>query len=369
LIVANASARPFGPKRAYISGMPDRSQVDLARVFADAAKTLAAQESMATTAEELVALAVDVVPGAEAAGLSLARNGTVETFAATGELASACDAAQYETGEGPCLQAVWEDRVLIVDDFATEVRWPKFAAQAVTLGAGSLLAAHLSSERGVLSALNLYSRDTWAFDNQARTAAVLYAAHATIALETARMEGNLRAAVETRQGIGQAVGIVMERHNLTAKQAFDLLVRSSQKINVKLRDLADLVVNTGIDPSETGALARAAALEAGTRANELQEQLRSGDGRIHGSTPEQLDTARRRAKIAGERATTGLRRAVDAKLAAAEAHDRAVQLHEKQAALKRANAEEHERQAALHRKAAEEARAAAEAELKCLDPT
>jgi putative methionine-R-sulfoxide reductase with GAF domain len=343
------------------------SDVELARVFADAAKVLAAQESMGRTAEELVALAVEVVPGADAAGLSLARNGTVVTFAATGELASACDAAQYDTGEGPCLQAVWEDRVLRVEDFTTETRWPAFSARAADLGARSLLAAHLSSERGSVSALNLYARKPSAFDEQSRTIAVIYAAHATIALEASRLEGDLRAAVETRQGIGQAVGIVMERHDLTAKQAFDLLVRSSQKVNVKLRDLADAVVTDGVDPTDTGVAARAAANEAGDRASELHEQRRSGGDGVHGSTRAQLDSARRRAEVAGERAISSLRRAVDAKFAAARAHDRAAQLHEKQAAAGKANVVVHERQAALHRQAAVVARAAAQAELDQLD--
>jgi ANTAR domain/GAF domain len=320
--------------------MPDPSGVELARVFAEAAKTLAAQESLAHTAEELVALAVAVVPGAESAGLSLARNGSVGTFAATDELASACDAAQYETGEGPCLQAVWEDRTLLVKDFTIEPRWPAFSEKAAALGARSLLAAHLSSERGSLSAVNLYAREPAAFDEQSRTVAVIYAAHATIALEAARLEGDLRAAVETRQGIGQAVGVVMERHGLTAKQAFDLLVRSSQQVNVKLRDLADVVVNTGVDPADISTLARIAAREAGSRAN---EQSQSGGSAMPGST-------------------TGLRRAVEAKLSAAQAHERAAELHEKQAAADRLNVETHERQAARHRRAAEEARAAAKAE-------
>jgi len=254
---------------------------------------------------------------------------------------------------GPCLQAVWEDRILRVDDFATETRWPGFSARAAALGAGCLLAAHLSSERGSLSALNLYARKPFAFDEQSRTVAVVYAAHATIALEAARLEGDLRAAVETRQGIGQAVGIVMERHNLTAKQAFDLLVRGSQQINIKLRELADVVVATGIDPTDTGALARVAGRVAGARADELHEQLRSGGDRQHGSSKEQLEAAQRRARVAGDRATSGLRRAVEAKLAAAQAHDRAMRLHESQAAM--------------HRKAAADARAAAQAEVEQLE--
>jgi hypothetical protein len=346
--------------------MAEWSDVELARVFAEAAKSLAGQESLGTTAAELVALAVAVVPGVESAGVSLARNGTVQTVAASDELVRSCDAAQYSTGQGPCLDAVWDDRIVLVNDLAADRRWPEFAKRAVELGAASMLACHLSSERGTLSALNMYARTKNAFDDQSRRLATIFATHATIALEFARLETDLRAAVETRQGIGQAVGIVMERHRLSARQAFDLLVRSSQRLNVKLRDLADAVVDTGLDPNDTALLARLAATEAGSRANELHEQRRTAGGRPRGSSPDQLAAARR-ATAAGTWATSSLRRAVDAKLASADAHDRAAEAHEQQAASKRADADEHERQARQHRQAAETARAAARVEQASLD--
>lgn len=228
--------------------MPDWSGVDWARVLAEAAKTMAVQESLGRTAEEVVALAVSVVPGTEAAGISRAGNGEVHTLAVSDELARKADAAQLEAGAGPCLQAVWEDRMLAVDDMAEEPRWPEFAQRAARLGVGSMLACHLSSEQGIRSALNLYARTPHAFDDHARAIALIYAAHATIALDSARLEADLRAAVDSRQGIGQAVGILMERHLLTAQQAFELMVRTSQRLNRKLRDLAEIVVATGISP-------------------------------------------------------------------------------------------------------------------------
>lgn len=299
--------------------------MDLAQMFAQTAKVLATQESFSGTLEDIAALAVAVVPGAETAGLTLVRNGKVETPAATDQLAVASDVAQYETGEGPCLQAVWEDRVLRVDDMETETRWPKFAERAVKLGVGSMLACHLSSERGSLSALNLYARAKASFDQQSVSVALVYATHATIALESARMETDLRAAVGTRQGIGQAVGIVMERHQLTAKQGFDLLVRASQKLNVKLRDLADIVVTTGLDPAQPADLAR----------------------------------------LADQRPARATHRA-QAKISAAEAHEAAAEQHEKHAAAGRAEVAEHERQAAAHRSAATSARDAAEQDSESL---
>ncbi|HET9139983.1 GAF and ANTAR domain-containing protein [Actinophytocola sp.] len=297
--------------------MQEWSDMDLAQMFAQTAKVLATQDSFVGTIEDIVAMAVAVVPGVETAGLTLARNGKIETPAATDQLAVATDLAQYETGEGPCLQAVWDDRILRVDDMATETRWPKFAERADRLGVGSMLACHLSSERGSLSALNLYARTKHAFTEQSMSLALVFATHATIALEAARLESDLRAAVQTRQGIGQAVGILMERHHLTAKQGFDLLVRTSQKLNVKLRDLAEIVATTGIDPAQTRDLAQLA-----------------GSGRAEPGKPQDPEAQR----------------------ATAEAHDAIAALYEERAAASRSAAEELVRQAAQHRRAADHAR-------------
>jgi hypothetical protein len=283
----------------------------------------------------------------------------VHTLAALDELAGAVDAAQQELGEGPCLDAVWEDRTLLIDDMSREQRWPRLAERARELGVHSLLACHLSSERGMKTSLNLYARQPHAFDETAVAIAAIYATHATIALDSARLETDLRAAVGSRQGIGQAVGILMERHHLTAKQAFDLLVRTSQQVNQKVRDLAGIIVATGIDPVSTSELARLAAAQARHRADELRQNLREKPERPLGSTPEHIQAAIRRAKAADARATTSRQRAVAAKLAAAEAHERAAHFHEDKAVTVRADADAHEEQGRVHRAAAEHARSEA----------
>jgi putative methionine-R-sulfoxide reductase with GAF domain len=343
--------------------MSEWSGGEWARVLAEAARAIATQESVASTADEIAALAVTVVPGVDTAGVSRASNGKVHTLAALDELAGAVDVAQQELGEGPCLDAAWEDRTLLIDDMSCEKRWPRLAERARALGVHSLLACHLSSERGMRTALNLYSRQPHAFDESSVGIAVIYATHATIALDSARLESDLRAAVDSRQGIGQAVGILMERHRLTAKQAFDLLVRTSQQVNRKVRDLAGIIVATGIDPVSSSELARFAAVEARHRAGELRQSLlRTKSGRPVGSTPEQIEAAIRRAKAADARATTSRQRAVAAKLAAAEAHERAARFHEDKAAAGRADADAHDEQARMHRAAAAHARSEAERE-------
>jgi hypothetical protein len=289
--------------------------------------------------------------------------------AATDELARAVDAAQYETGEGPCLSAVGEQRVIYIADLGRDRRWPRFAGRAHRLGAGSLLACHLSSERGSLSALNLYARAPGAFAQRARTIAALYAVHAATAVEAARQREDLRIAIESRERVGQAVGIVMLRHHRTPEQAFELLADVSQRLNVKVRDLADIVVSTGLDPTDTAELARQAAREAGARAAELHQNLMTGHSiRVRGSTPEQIASARRRAEAAARRAAGRLDRAAAAYLAAADAHDRAALLHDKLAELGRGDCAGHQRQAKEHRRAAATARRAADGDRHRSDP-
>ena len=152
---------------------------------------------------------------------------------------------QYELNEGPCLDAIWEESTRLIDDMATDQQWPRFAARASALGVGSLLAAQLDTGRGSIGALNLYAVSPHSFDEESRSIALAFAAHAAIALASGQREQHLRTAVESRQTIGQAVGMLMERHALGPSAAFDLLVSASQRSSMKLRDIATRVVEMG----------------------------------------------------------------------------------------------------------------------------
>jgi hypothetical protein len=273
--------------------------MELARALADAARSLDEQVSLEATVRQVASLARTIVPGVDAAGLSVAGGGLLHTAAATDDLAAAGDAAQYETAEGPCLEAAWDQHAIHIDDLTRDRRWPQFTARARHLGIGSLLACHLGSQRGVLSALNLYARAAGAFDQHAQTVARLYATHATIALQSARRDADLRAGLQARERIGRAVGMLMLRHHLTDQQAFALLSSASQKLNIKLRDLAEIVSTSSVDITDTGTLARLAATEAGNRVSESHDQLASEHSiRIRGATREQVGSAKRRARAA-----------------------------------------------------------------------
>jgi GAF domain-containing protein len=202
------------------------------------------------TLHSITTAAVRTVPGAEFASISLVTNRRVHPRGATTELAEEIDGLQTEYDQGPCLDSLREHYTVRIDDFATEQRWPRFAAAACRRGAGSLLSFQLFTDGANLGALNLYAKVPHAFGDDSETVGRIFASHAAIALSAARQEENLRHALDGRDLIGQAKGILMERYRLPAAQAFELLVLASTHTNRKLFDIADELTSTGALPEE-----------------------------------------------------------------------------------------------------------------------
>ena len=200
------------------------------------------------TLRTITAAAVDAVAGAEDASISyvIVRR-KVESRASAGDLARHVDAVQDRLGEGPCLDAIWEHRTVRIPDLRSETRWPGFTAEALELGVRSSLSFQLFVEGDTLGALNLYARRPEAFGRESEDVGQVLASHAAVALSGAQTEENLRRAISSRDVLGQAKGILMERYKLSADQAFHLLARTSQETNRKLIDVA-------VELSETGAL-------------------------------------------------------------------------------------------------------------------
>jgi GAF domain-containing protein len=193
--------------------------------------------------------AVDAIQGADEASISYVHGRRlVEARAATGDLPRQVDQLQTRTGEGPCLDSIWDHHTVRVEDMRAERRWPRFAAGAADLGALSSLSFQLFVRADTLGALNLYAREPHAFGAESEDVGLVFAAHAAVALSGAQQEQNLRTAVSSRDLIGQAKGILMERHRLTADQAFAVLVRASSRTNRKLVDLAEELSATGTAP-------------------------------------------------------------------------------------------------------------------------
>ncbi|GAA4604544.1 GAF domain-containing protein [Actinoplanes octamycinicus] len=219
----------------------------LAVALSWAALSWDAAESEQETLEAIVAAAVEIVPGAQSAGLVVRRHRRLTPGAATDEAARWLDQVQCDSGRGPCRDAVRQQRGIRLADIAGAQRWPEVEARAATLGVHSLLVLPLEVERGTLGALTLSSRHPGAFDAAGEHVATLFAVHAAVAMSSAQHQEQLGQAVQVRDTVGQAKGILMERFGLTADQAFGLLVRTSQHCERPLLQVARELAET-IEP-------------------------------------------------------------------------------------------------------------------------
>ncbi|MCW2495702.1 GAF and ANTAR domain-containing protein [Jatrophihabitans sp.] len=217
-------------------------------LIAELSNQAAGAPSVQELLERALALAIEIVPGCEQAGISVLKGGRIDTPASVGDLAAQCDKIQERNGAGPCITALLDADTYRIDDLNTDDRWPSFAAEASVLGLRSMYACRLATPRDRLAALNLYSTRPHSFTDVSEALANAYATHVGLALSNIDKELNLRAAMESRELIGQAMGILMERHRLAATQAFDLMVQASQVTNVKLRVVAEELVRTGTFP-------------------------------------------------------------------------------------------------------------------------
>lgn len=223
---------------------------DLAAHLTQIARMLQQQGGEQATMDAIVHAAVGTIPGAEHAGImTVLRRSEVRTVATTGDLPCEVDQAQLDSGQGPCLTALYEEKIVSVPEVEQDGRWPLFAERAVKLEVASMLSFQLFVQDDDLGALNLYASRVGAFTDESQHVGSLFAGHAAIALSSAQERRHLGEAVQTRDLIGQAKGILMERHGLNADQAFAALTRVSQLTNTKLRAIAEQLTLTGKLPS------------------------------------------------------------------------------------------------------------------------
>ena len=226
---------------------------ELARLLSLARSNLAAELSADDGPDAMLDHAVELtrrwVPGTEHASVAVRlRPDVLHITATTGEIASACDQIQADLAQGPVFDALADHATVRVDDLGAETRWPDFARRALELDLRSVLVCELPMVAGSSATLNLYSSKPAAFGPMAELVAPVFASRASIALAHHGEVYNLRRAIDSRQMIGQAIGILMERHKITSDEAFDRLVRASQCGHMKLRELATRVVETGEEP-------------------------------------------------------------------------------------------------------------------------
>ncbi|WP_210438863.1 GAF and ANTAR domain-containing protein [Nocardioides xinjiangensis] len=175
------------------------------------------------------------------------RSGTIETRAGTDQLVWELDALQYDLDEGPCVQALEHEPVVVVEHLRHEQRWPRYIPAAAARGVRSQMGVRLFSDGRHVGGLNLYSTDHDEVDLDTAATARLLATHVAVVLGHARHEHELNQALQSRKVIGQAVGILMERYRIDPDRAFQFLVRASSAGNIKLRDVAEEIVTTSIE--------------------------------------------------------------------------------------------------------------------------
>ncbi len=208
------------------------------------------------TLQRIVDLAVETIDGCDEAGILLVRRREIVTGAWSDDLVREIEEMECRIGEGPCLDAIAQRPTFESADLREQLAiWPTFTAQAIDTGLHSMLVFRLFAADDTLGALDLYSRRPGVFDEAARAFGSVFAAHAALALAGAQLHEHdlasidgLRQALDARDAIGQAKGILMATRDIDSDAAFELLRTTSNNLNLKVRTVADHVVLTGTLP-------------------------------------------------------------------------------------------------------------------------
>jgi GAF domain-containing protein len=219
------------------------------QAFDELATITLADHDLAAVMDKIAELARRTIPGAAEVSVTMWEAGRPSTIASTGGLATALDERQYEAGHGPCLDSVQGVEPVHVSDTSDEPRWPEWAQLAADTGVTSSFTVPVPLQREVSAALNMYATSPDPFDADSRALAQTFAAYAGVALANmhlydaqARVAEQLQEAMASRAVIEQAKGILMGQLRCGAEDAFTALVKQSQERNVKLRDVAEQLV-------------------------------------------------------------------------------------------------------------------------------
>lgn len=222
--------------------------------FVSLTRALLDSGSVGAVLERVVFATRDLVPGADLVSVTLrAPDGAFHTPVQTDGIATDLDQLQYQYAEGACVEAARASgpEAAFSDNLAEDARWPKFGPAAAALGFHSLVSTALlpdASSQQVSGALNVYSRQPYGIARADRDVLLLLATHASLALATTQavtrgqlQKEQLQQALDSRDAIGQAKGILMARRGIDAAEAFEVLRHTSQNMNVKLRELAEML--------------------------------------------------------------------------------------------------------------------------------
>jgi GAF domain-containing protein len=218
---------------------------ELSRAIAAAARELRGEIGSQHTLERGLKLAIDLIDGAEHAGVSLMHRGRLDSPACSADVVRLVDELQQRHGEGPCVDAILEEEAVHSADLATDERWPRWGPEtARETGFRSMMSFRMFTAQDRVGALTLYSAEPGAFGPDDLEQGLSLAAHLALAYVAAHEIEHLHVALDTRLVIGKAVGILMERFDLDEDRAWEVLKRVSQDSNRKLRDVARELVLT-----------------------------------------------------------------------------------------------------------------------------
>lgn len=226
--------------------------------MADLVANFATPTDLVTILTSVTERAVELIREVDFADILLIDNDQFQSVAATAPIADELDKLQWQLQEGPCLTAVSDDIAVLCPDLTNDDRWPRFAAAAVDAGIGSMMSFQLymsaPSNRGTgaRGALNLLSRNRLRFSVEEQAVGAMLATHAATALLAADRQNQFESALASRDLIGQAKGILMERFKIDAVRAFSLMTKLSQDSNTPVRLVADRIVETSGDRTDSG---------------------------------------------------------------------------------------------------------------------
>lgn len=217
--------------------------------FDELGKIVFAESSFNDVMARVAELAKRTIPGAAQVSLTLITGDQANTAAWTGRMALGLDERQYEDGSGPCIDAARWGGTVVIDDMANDPRYPTFGPRAIEQGALSTLSVGLQVQKLTIGTLNIYGITMGAFDSDSVHLAQTFASYAAVALanarlyaSTAELAAQLTEAMTSRSTIEQAKGIIIAKLGCSAEVAFDVLSRTSQNANRKLREVAVQVI-------------------------------------------------------------------------------------------------------------------------------
>ncbi len=243
---------PSAQSAAIVARVPDNADPHLPGRFAEQSGASPTDTDLVdATLRLVVELARTTVTGADGVSVSLRRHGRLATVAASDRTILEMDAEQYAAGEGPCVDASIKGRRFHARSLEDEDRWPTFTPKARALGIQAILSSPLVAHNHSVGALNIYSRQPWAFADADQALAMRFATEASAVLTDAAVDGTddgrserFEASLRSREVIAQAQGVIMERDGITEVEAYRVLRVYSQRTGISLRARAEEVARS-----------------------------------------------------------------------------------------------------------------------------